>query len=413
MSLKLPPLHYDHMLGVAPWVKEIAIEGDNWGYENRSAFLSYIDARMPVPPSTAMSIYSMLGYKHFGQNTYAMGPVLQHMLAKTSLKGVQIEEVKLPFESFYIAFEDCDWNLWGGDVTQWHQLAGAYVSYGGPECRHEDRLKGITVLLWGKENDKSRMAGDDATFWYSINLDDAKLERTLNGLAPILHEDMKEEIVDLETYLKDMLEDPDREVLEWNDGTVGEWDDGTIGNGDHLMKVGTMFASSPNPADRRKELNSIIAAVNRCIINFLLYIQSDTADIGDTVHKNSARKAELMKKLQKYTKRGNQRQQRKVKQRLATLSEARITYIGQKIEKKARAQGITGKAMRQSLGRMWRPGYYNYYWTGSKKDEQGTIRLGSHRIRKWIEPYEINKDMARLVDSRIRKVVEPEVSATL
>jgi len=397
MSLKLPPLHYDHMLGVAPWVKEIAIEGEKWGYENRSAFISYIDARMPLPPSTAMSIYSMLGYKHFGQNTYALGPVLQHMLAKTSLKGVQIEEVKLPFESFYIAFEDCDWNLWGGDVTQWHQLAGAYVSYGGPDCKHEDRLKGITVLLWGKENDKSRMAGDDATFWYSIDFKKA--------LAPILHENLKEEICDLETYLKDMLEDPDREVLEWNDGTVGD--------GNQFIKVGTMFASSPNPADRRKELNSIIAAINRCIVNFLLYIQSDTADVGETIHKNAARKAELTKKLQKYTKRGNQRQQRKIQQRLATLSEARITYIGQKIEKKARSRGITGKAMRQSLGRMWRPGYYNYYWTGSKKDEQGTIRLGTHRIRKWIEPYEINKDMARLVDSRIRKVVEPEISATI
>jgi len=393
MALKLPPLHYDHSMGVAPWVKHAIIEGTQWGYENRMAFLSYINERIPTPPSTSVQIYSMLGYKHFGQNTYALGPVLQHMLAKTSLKGVEIDEIKLPFESFYIAFEDCDWNLWGGDVTQWHQLTGAYVSYGCPNLDFKDRMNGITVLLWGKENENSRCVGDDATFWYTMDLTATK------GSID------NEEIYDLETYLKDMLEDPDREVLEWNNGL----DDRSEFQ---YLKPDVMFEKAQNPSNRRAELNTTIAAINRCIVNFLLYIQSDTADVGETVKTNTARRASLDKKYKKYAKRGNKRQQRKLAAKLATISEARITYIGQKIEKKARARGITGKSMRRSLGRMWRPGYYNYYWTGTKKDEFGNARLGTHKVRRWIEPYEINKDMARLVDSRIRKVVEPEVSAT-
>jgi hypothetical protein len=332
------------------------------------------------------------------------------MLASTSLKGIRQGDIKLPFPSFYIALDDCDWKLWGGPDTEWHPLTGIYVSMNS--CFGEKDV--MTVFLWGKENAKSRIPGDDASFWYRLHLDEIfggtkkpELEKHLTAALPSDTsvtaydengmDDAMRHNTDISKSLKEMFNDPEQEVVE---------------NHFSMHFEDNMFASPGTRAlgdrDSKKYYNQVIE-VNRFIINFLLYLTAENADLKKAPNKDSFRRKEVEKKLTKATQRKNARQMRKLASKLASLSQARVTYVGRDLEEKLKGHaGITREYKgRRSLGYGWRPGYWNHYWTGSKKNASGEAQKGDKRIRKWVEAYEVNKDLEKLVDSRIRKVVEP------
>ena len=382
--MRVPTIHHDRLMGILPWMRAMTESVDN---SDPSQTEEIVSRYVGFSSSSTYSALSMLGYRKYGQNSYCVGPILQTMLASTSLKGIRQADIKLPFPSFYIALDDCDWKLWGGPDTEWHPLTGIYVSMNS--CFGEEDV--MTVFLWAKENAKSRMPGDDASFWYRLHLDEifGSVEEQEVATPPSR--------TDISKSLKEMFNDPDQEVVE-NHFSMHFEDDKFISPGTRAL----------GDRDSKKYYKQMIE-VNRFIINFLLYLTAENADLKDAPNKDSLRRKEVTKKLIKATQRKNARQMRKLASKLAALSQARVTYVGRELEEKLKGHaGITREYKgRRSLGYGWRPGYWNHYWTGSKKNASGEAQKGDKRIRKWVEAYEVNKDLEKLVDSRIRKVVEP------
>ena len=114
-----------------------------------------------------------------GQQTFVLGENVFRMLSDTSLAGVKLEEVKLPYECFYIALpESSSARLWGGR-TGWHKCEGIYIrrpvyfekstenftSEGGYPANPQD----VLVQVVAKPNERSEMYGDDANAWTILN----------------------------------------------------------------------------------------------------------------------------------------------------------------------------------------------------------------------------------------------------
>ena len=109
-------------------------------------------------------------YKHAvqGQQTFIVGENLHRMLRDTSLKGVLFEDIKLPYETFYIDFPKGIYKIWGGDRTQWHDVMGIYVR----KTLYFEKLPvlgkhvdDIMLVAVASANDLSAMHGDDANAW--------------------------------------------------------------------------------------------------------------------------------------------------------------------------------------------------------------------------------------------------------
>ena len=115
--------------------------------------------------------YHLWSYRMAGRHTVAVSSHMQEALAHTSLAGIRSDDLKMPHRTIYFSFPDSMFQLWGGNSTQWHPCSGAFVS--------QDHREGSPVLrlyFWGAENGLSQCKGDDASFWFEINLDHIREE---------------------------------------------------------------------------------------------------------------------------------------------------------------------------------------------------------------------------------------------
>ena len=147
-------------------------------------------------------------YRRFGHHSVCVPKGMQKALGKTTLAEVRPIDFKPAYGSVYIALPDCEYQLWGGMRTGWHDVGGVYARYveGGVMTTMDlengtlQRAQGDTnnavlqIYMWGMENARSATAGDDASFWLTVDLKE---------VAEAGH--------DLELYVEGLLTDPTRD----------------------------------------------------------------------------------------------------------------------------------------------------------------------------------------------------------
>jgi hypothetical protein len=300
-------------------------------------------------------------YARCGQQTYYLGRRMQELLGQTDLAKVPEQFVRAPYPTFWIALEDSPCRIWGGPRTQWHQVAGVYVV--------ERRPGVLGLVFWGKENERSVVVGDDATFWIDLTLADAPSAKTpCEGMG---------RVANVAAYLDSML---GNNRLDASDPGMGKLSD---------------VATEIHHANLR--------TVVRTVFNLLLYLNS--ADPEQTIHADPSKRAALKKRL-KNTK--SKAKRRKLQRKLDNTPAARVVWIGKSLEREPKRVMKTGAGGTRTVRQHWRKGHWRPYWTGPRKDAAGTPRKGDKQVLRWVQPTLVGRDMADMVRARgtVRRFTE-------
>lgn len=116
----------------------------------------------PEARNGELQVLTLGSYRIAGMHTFELNPTLAQMLLRTSLKDVPSAALKLPYQAIYIALTgalDGPIQLWGGEDTGWHDLAGMYIVAIDA---------GFFVWAWGAPNERSANPLDDAGLWFVI-----------------------------------------------------------------------------------------------------------------------------------------------------------------------------------------------------------------------------------------------------
>ena len=344
-SLPEPVIYHDHMCGIFPRLRFLLDEAEVGRISAHEAVFATPDGG--INKAMTLSFMLLAQYRQYGQQSFVIGPRLQQMFEKTSLEGVPEHMLKMPFPALYIALPECPWQIWGG-VTGWHNVSGVLVRY-APDTNS------FTLFIWAAENENSRVAGDDASFWLNLDMSEA-------GQMDL----------DVETYLLTVMNDDKRESSD-------DHPDVRIAN-----------------EQRRKVYNKIEdTAINvaRVVFNLLLYLQTKTperSEVPKFVAEKRKRK-ELEDALGRIkSPKKMKRKGKHIQRQLSQLSDATVTWIGESIEKVP--QGGYERRPGQSMVRHWVRGH----WWPKLSNTEAIQRWGI----RWKEPYERCKDNDEAEPSR-------------
>ncbi len=110
------------------------------------------------PPITLAQLQFALS----GQQVFVLGPVMQKMLEMTSLAQVDLAEVRVPYDCFYVAMPGTGLHVWN-ETSGLHTLEGTYVS----KLRHSDGSTYLGFVVWGAPR-PGRPYHDDAGLNFSL-----------------------------------------------------------------------------------------------------------------------------------------------------------------------------------------------------------------------------------------------------
>lgn len=365
-------IHFDYMMGLHPYLRPMMdLPKDRWDDAAYTFGLGVLSAQH--------QLRAMMEYKHYGQQVFALGPMLQEMFQNTSLKTIRKDEIFLPYPAFYLSLEKCPLQIWGGDRTGWHNVSGVYarrytkvrsgfIKADDVQSESED---GLMLFVWADVNDKSMAPGDDASFWFNLSLTEAF-----------------DEYDGLEDYIEKCLSDKSRD------------------SSDPLLE-GSLYQTGTD--DFLKKQNDTILNIIRMVVMLSHYLNMDDAEteIDDSSkHKRKALQRRLAGMKNKKKKRA-----RRLVDEISRLSQATITRVGRNLEAKI------GKEVRDgghSVRRHWRRGHTHSYWSGPLLDEDGN-RIPYeqwHERRKltakWTPPTLINPDKKNKLQARIYEVEGPQ-----
>jgi len=297
-------------------------------------------------PTAHSTTISMVTWDRCGQHVYVVGPKVADALRRTDLTGVKPSMIKAPHQVFYIALPDCPWEQWGGEDTQWHRVTGVYVSY---QTRLNPRTfkpeLGLTCVVWGAPNERSRHPLDDIVYWFSVPIGDCP------------------EDSDLEQYYSESSVASE---------VFGESSEFSSTNEEHKAKQGQTASN-----------------VFRLAVSLLLYVQSEGAEIEEVDREPERKK--IRAAIKRAKKPGNKK---KLQRRLDNIPKTVIRYIGPKMERKFAdaereyTERISDGSRSSPVRHLVRP-HFNYYWVGSGETKR--------RVSRWIAPYERGVDPERIV----------------
>lgn len=345
-----PIIFHDHICGVFPRIRHFLHEAEVGRISAYDAVFTTEDGG--INKAVTLSFILCAAYRMYGQQAFVIGPRLREMFNATSLEGVPADMLKMPFPCLYIALPDCPWQIWGGP-TQWHNLTGVMVNYN--EANHA-----FLFYLWGAENENSRVAGDDASFWFSIDANEA---------------DRME--VDLETYLLTIMSDRDRDSSDAHPELAFD-----------------------NDAERQRIYNRVEdTALNvlRVVMNMLIYLTSNEPEQRPLRKSEEERKQrqQIKRKLDdiensKMRDRQKRRKGEKLQKQLAKLSDAQVTWLGQSIEEAA------GQTHDRQPGRKCVRHWVRGHWWPKLANKAAIERWGI----RWKQPFERYKDAEAVEPSR-------------
>lgn len=355
MDLPEPIIFHDYLCGVFPRFRFLLDEAQAGRISAYDAVFATEDGG--VNKSMTLSFMLLAEYRRFGQQTFVIGPRLQEMFEATSLEGVPSDMLKMPFPCVYIALPGCPWQIYGG-VTGWHDLAGVIV-------RYNEETNGFTFFLWAAENENARVAGDDASFWLNLDLNEA--DRM--GL-------------DLETYLLTVMGDKDRENSDTHPDTR---------------------ITPDSREDIYNRIEDTALNVIRVAMNMLIYLTSNeperTVPAEQVERKRKRQEIERqIGKIDRMKIRGRQKRKRQdnLRRKLEQLSDATVTWLGESIEKSA--SETHDRKPGQKRVRHWVRGH----WWPRLSNKDAIARWGI----RWKQPFERCKDAEEAEPSRHYKFRE-------
>jgi hypothetical protein len=279
-------------------------------------------------------------YRKFGRQTVCVPKEMQDALMRTSLAEIHPKEFRSPYGSLYMALPDSDCNLWGGNRTGWHQVGGVYARYvEGGRMTSFDAATGIVehqgassdnavlqLYMWGMENDKSAGPGDDANFWFTINL-----------------REMAERGLDLEAYVMHVLNDPSRDAS-------------TDGLTDLGKAVNMAFTLREMPLTiMHKQIESVQDIV-RIVLNAILYMNAPDALIEEDEMATTFRKErEATEKALARLKNQRKRKGRHLRRKLEEIPSDNVVWIGRDIRTSASPKS---GSTRTAEGTRWVRGHW-------------------------------------------------------
>jgi hypothetical protein len=327
------PIHYDHVIGANP----------EWRSLLRAAFLGNLTPIQSqllnlggISPSTVHFLKATYHYALEGHQTFCVGPAMQEVFEECDLREVPKELIRLPYECFWVALPGSTHRVWGDERTGWHPVTGCYV-HQSKENPHWFRL-----LMWGAPNEKSVDAMDDANFWFEINLEGC--EGRVEGSYTIL---------DIEDYMAKCFASEARD------------------QSDPYIKK--------QAARHMQETAAEFVHVLRIVINLILYLNSDKPE----ARKDNSRAAAQRKAAAAAARKKNPAKARKARAQVESMSQAHVTWIGETVERHAKAAAAS-RGSGVALHR--RRGHRHSYWVGKRVLDDGTRQKGERIIVKFVAP---------------------------
>ena len=357
-----PVVHYDRVLGLNPEWRTVVIEALKG---NTQPLNDYSGVLLQIAPSAVRALTATFGYARCGQNVYSLGPRMQELLSATPCTKLPQQFFVFPHRTIYVATPGTKWELFGDEHTLMHPLSGFYMTYTPDD--HQ-----LMFVLWGKDNERSRCAGDDATFWFEVDTD--QVPRTTDAAGTVL--------LDFETYIKDSLGGLGRDLSDFE-----------------------------IPAQCKDLVLRDIPVVMRTGLNLIFYLNSKQAEIkrDDSLLRSHKAAEYRLKKAARTRSPKKAKKQRRAEKDLAKLSEAVILWIGQDSEQRLEEQEQRVQAGGRKGTWTCRAAHWHHYWTGRRKNEDGSWRTDDQGNRicgdalelRLIQP--IYRDMAAIVASRGRQ----------
>jgi hypothetical protein len=342
-----------------------------------------------------------LMYEWERQQVVVVGPKMQAALGNTSLENVPIEMVRLPYPCFYLATPDSeDLVLWGGDRTGWHQVTGMYVA-------KEPTANSLIVLAWGEANEKSIDPMDDATFWFTLSLDNLFAAKSMEdvefgpqtndfNIEESFEASMQGERVGL--TLDNVQRESDqaaeslKELHAKHPEALSNYDlDKALDRLLHTPSsessdLGMGLTLKGQEAARVERVRKTARKLMRIAVNTVLYMNSTGADLSEP-QTNDSERARLLRKIKGF-KNPNKKDARLAKRRLDELSRSRVVWIGPSIEQ-AEVGGdfdFTEATGRHVSGHV-RRGHWHTFLVGPRKKEGVAIPASKRgRTLKWVPP---------------------------
>lgn len=243
-----------------------------------------------------------VGYRADGRHTVAIPPSMQEALGKTSLAGVEPIDFKMPHQTMYFSLPNSKFQLWGGP-TGWHTCSGVYLSEVYRDDDSDNVLTGLKVYLWGAENERSEGEGDDASFWFHIDL-----------------EEMRANKWDFDTYIQSILSDEDREVK--------------MRVFTHRLDSEGGFGVSNEPMGMANQGHiKDVHQLTRLVLNTVLYLTSADAIIEEDAGSQAfLKEASELERAYKRIKNKSKGKARRMSKRLGEIPKDRILWIGSRSE---------------------------------------------------------------------------------
>jgi hypothetical protein len=123
------------------------------------------------PPDTmtiVTMVFQMLAHEAAGKRVYDVHPALAEQLQNTELRGLTVDDLRLPYENVYITVPDnIGLEIWNAD-TGWHKAEGVYVT----EERTGSTLRTWRFLWCGEMRNKDPL--DDALVYFNVELEDGQ-----------------------------------------------------------------------------------------------------------------------------------------------------------------------------------------------------------------------------------------------
>jgi hypothetical protein len=165
----------------------------------------FIETGCPAPDAMSIIVtqYHMLNHERCGKRVYSVSAGLAEQLAHTELRGLDTDDLRLPYESIYVMVPKSAGLQVYNNETGWHSVIGVYVTE-DPDINidHPDgksgACRGWRILVCGEPKeteipDSEMMGGNDAlSFWKTALPQGMKLDKALDWMQKVMEQDLKE-----------------------------------------------------------------------------------------------------------------------------------------------------------------------------------------------------------------------------
>lgn len=104
--------------------------------------------------TTQIVLYHLIAFWATGQNSFIVDFNFAEMLVKANIGKLQLSDVVLPYDSFYVAVNNCPLKIWGDERTGWHNVSGFYVK----KVPNKNGNFEIAFCLVGRHNNINEVA---------------------------------------------------------------------------------------------------------------------------------------------------------------------------------------------------------------------------------------------------------------